>query len=1043
MSFQGDVRGIGLAELLQGLARGRKEGILTLTTSGCQPSVIGLMEGKAHLLPDPNEDAESWRTRARDAWVDGTRVDYLRMSEIARAQRLEDLYRLLDGGDVHFRFEPGVIPRPTANPGETVEQKTQVFCDAIQVEFLLLEYARIADELESSPQARALPRDMVPCVLDPSAVGGTPLQLLDHCDGRSTLQEVADRLGWSARQVQLSLCPALAAGGIRRAHPTELLHLALSELKAKHLARAVARLQAWCREALPGPLAPEEAELLGSEWLSGRLSAALSAMPARARRTLLRRLDHGLANPSQTVLHWLDVSRLDRTDRVARIKRMAAEFREGGDPDSPAVRDLLDWARDQRDAGHPWRAGPALVLAALRQPTNTTLQLELGTGLVAAGRAAEGAPWVLAGTRNLLEAGQADRAVSPLRLLLAKDPRNRECRQLLSRARRQSSQVRKLRKKLLIGLVGAGMLAGGALVKVRVDVGREGRLEEVRQALGTPQVALRLLHEHFDGDLSTRVLHLHEQIEQRQRLDEIEARSSWLAMYHDAQIEAAKGDPLAALGKIRAIAPPPRLLLLREPLPDSLGLYTTLIEHLGLELDALGEPVEGSPQQVAREDQIASWTQTLVSSVLADEPTAKSLVEFTERLREVQDSIDQRRKVRDLKIETRLASENLERQDQLYRKGEAYAKSGDLLRALNCWDECVALDQSGKVARLLEERMAKVRAQLQAIQDARHLAQEGRHGAAIALLVEHFDDPTDVILPWRVVSYPEGARVYQGEDRVWTTPFVIETTVGESVELTFKADGFLSRTLTYDQPADQVVHLERTPERAWQGRGRVDAIPVPVGADHIVVDRKGELSRIGPSGAVRWSSRIKTLSGLARAPVFLPERPGHLLLLTEDSDAWILNAADGDLEGPWQLGAAPRVGPAPSAGHVRARLADGRLVLWRSGLEPVLEELDPPIGAGAGEDAVYGADGGFAVARRRAGQEGSFPCPWRPWVVRAVEDAYVVHPVGRPREGYSILRHGEWAFLAWESASAGAPNGRLWVSDGAGVRSYVPLPDAP
>ena len=34
MSFQGDVRGIGLAELLQGLSRGRKEGVLTLTARG-------------------------------------------------------------------------------------------------------------------------------------------------------------------------------------------------------------------------------------------------------------------------------------------------------------------------------------------------------------------------------------------------------------------------------------------------------------------------------------------------------------------------------------------------------------------------------------------------------------------------------------------------------------------------------------------------------------------------------------------------------------------------------------------------------------------------------------------------------------------------------------------------------------------------------------------------------------------------------------------------------------------------------------------------
>ena len=44
MSFQGDVRGIGLAELMQGLARGRKEGTLTLNTKTGLKGTIGLVE---------------------------------------------------------------------------------------------------------------------------------------------------------------------------------------------------------------------------------------------------------------------------------------------------------------------------------------------------------------------------------------------------------------------------------------------------------------------------------------------------------------------------------------------------------------------------------------------------------------------------------------------------------------------------------------------------------------------------------------------------------------------------------------------------------------------------------------------------------------------------------------------------------------------------------------------------------------------------------------------------------------------------------------
>ena len=100
MSFQGDVRGIGLAELLQGLARGRKEGVLTLTSKGEKRAVLGLEDGKAWLLPDPDEEVEDWKTRGRDAWADDPSftIEPSRMEPIVKAGRLEQLYSLLDGG---------------------------------------------------------------------------------------------------------------------------------------------------------------------------------------------------------------------------------------------------------------------------------------------------------------------------------------------------------------------------------------------------------------------------------------------------------------------------------------------------------------------------------------------------------------------------------------------------------------------------------------------------------------------------------------------------------------------------------------------------------------------------------------------------------------------------------------------------------------------------------------------------------------------------------------------------------------------------------
>ncbi len=86
MSFQGDVRGIGLAELLQGLGRGQKEGTLTLTAVGAQRAILGVAEGKAWLLPDPDEEAEAWTVRARDAWAEDPAC-YLSDAEIGLSER--------------------------------------------------------------------------------------------------------------------------------------------------------------------------------------------------------------------------------------------------------------------------------------------------------------------------------------------------------------------------------------------------------------------------------------------------------------------------------------------------------------------------------------------------------------------------------------------------------------------------------------------------------------------------------------------------------------------------------------------------------------------------------------------------------------------------------------------------------------------------------------------------------------------------------------------------------------------------------------------
>ena len=67
MSFQGDVAGIGLGELLQGLARGERNGVLTLTGRHLL-ATVGLRKGQLYLLPGPEEDDSLWRDRCMRAF---------------------------------------------------------------------------------------------------------------------------------------------------------------------------------------------------------------------------------------------------------------------------------------------------------------------------------------------------------------------------------------------------------------------------------------------------------------------------------------------------------------------------------------------------------------------------------------------------------------------------------------------------------------------------------------------------------------------------------------------------------------------------------------------------------------------------------------------------------------------------------------------------------------------------------------------------------------------------------------------------------------
>lgn len=1036
MSFQGDVRGIGLAELLQGLARGRKEGVLALTGKDNLSCIVGLREGKVYLLASPGEDPETWRERSRNAFAGqaNAAVDHLRMSEVAHAERTEELYKLLDGGDAHFRFDPGEVAS-LAEGGDV-----SLLGPGTAVEFILLEYARISDELEGWPEHRELPRNTLLQVLDPSQLGALAPQFVEQLDGNSTLQEIADRNCLPIRSARLKVAAALQAGGLRHSTPPELLNLALHELRLKNYSRAAQRLEAWCRESEPGALLPEHAEALSNEWAAGRLPAALHSMAPKSVRRILRRMDYSLNNPATSVIHWSEIARQNPREPITQLHRMAVEFREDERGDRPILRDILDACRDMREAGHPRRSAPLLVIAAHKHPEGVSLQLELGLGLVDAGRGEDATDWILAACRDLLARGQSDRALPPLRHLLGAVPTCREARALLSKARRGSTSAKKLRRSVVIGVTSCLVVSSVAVVQITKRSTLTSQFREIGKIKTDPEAALTLLKRSFAGNESDRVKELRRELETSLRLAEQQTHSRWMAEFRAAHKQATVGDPIEAIQALRAIPEQPRLSLLRPDWPQVNELFPLISTSMKKHVVGLEGPSLGDEAGESLENSIERAARTLRNSMLESELELIEVQTMLSELEEVIVLLAERRKARRILQEERDHDDIIESLSDLLRQAEAAAAKGDYIRGLRFYDQILATDLDGEVRDVLAPQVKKVRHKQATIEQAQGMARAGSHAEAMTLLAETFEDASKFMLPWTVESVPSGASVRSADGKQYTTPFERWSTPGEAVELHFSLKGYEPSSQSYDQPGHRTVYLSRKPGRSWESEGRIDAVPVPLGDDYIVADRTGNIALLGAAGQLKWSSRIETISGIARAPVFLPDLDGQLLLVTEEGTAWLLHSKNGALEGPWDLGSPPQMGPIPDDRRVKVSLADGTFAFWRDGLKPLSDSGDR-LGPLAGMDAAYrfGSESGMQVVRRREGQLEPFKSRFGPWLATLDDQAVVVTADDGRKDGFIVLRQGTWEYMAFEPASPSAPGGRLWLADGRGLRAF-PLP---
>ena len=1055
MSFQGDVAGIGLADLLQSLARGR-EGILSLAAKGGTRATIGVEEGYAYLLPEEGEDPDYWRNRARQAWAHSPdfTLEGLRMVDIARSQRLENLFRMLDGDGVHFRFTPGAVPKAQAgqngiSSGESGASpagpgRNAVYVEPFQIEGLLLEYARLKDEGEAAPFWPHVPEHLVLCVIEALPDNGTLGKFFEQCDGDSNIRELADRLGWPLRQVQITAEVLFGRELVRCAAPIELLRLAHAELVETNCERAASRLVAWIECSPPGLLEPEDAGILAGEWEAERLSPALSRMPLPSARRLVQRLSRTIGQPLRTVEHWAELSRIAQHDTLVDLHLLVAQIRAAVDPNVPSFKSLLEVSRGFAEIGHARRSAAILRVAAARQPASTEDRLHLGMALLSARLSTEALPWVVAACRTLLDEGKPERAVEPLRQLVEHLPGDRETRRLLTRARAFSMRRALVKKNSLVTMAVLLALSVGAVVQYRSAHLRKLRVAEIEARLDDPNAALEMLERYFPEDGSSSVASLRATILEHKRDHDNALRTAWTDKYREAQLECTLGDPVLGLQRALEVPPPPRDVNSNDPWPLTNDLFNGLAARVLNTVKECGDAIEINVVQEQAEERALAQIRELQAKLAGHDltPAAK---DFAEHLKEFVERIGKRSEQRNA-LRKQLEDKNLSnRQNMLLGAARAYKNAGDFARAKEKYDSLIESDTSHKLAALLEREIVATNTCLKALKDARALCEKGKHAEARALMQKELPKPGEYLLPWKVQSSPSGAKVRLPDGSTRETPFTIETTLFETVELSLEAPGYEPRRLSISQPGDQLVHLSRLPEIAWNSNGRVDALPLPLGDDYVLADRNGALTRLSAKGSA-WSLKLESLGGIARAPIALPERPGSLLLLSEDGESWVLDAAQGTAEGPTGRGVSPLAGPYLIGSGVLARFRDHSVWRWTTSAspEPVpAEEAKSALARyeseGLDSELRLGVSDRFAVLRKSSADKFHLDSPWNDLTIDLADGRCRLGKRGEPAPVFNVDLVGDWVYAAFESPSSGsAPRGRLWISDGRGLRAYLP-----
>ncbi len=1009
MSFQGDVSGIGLADLLQSLSRG-KDGVLHLDGEGRRARLF-LQRGAVRLLPAADEDPLAWSSRARAALPgDANEAAAAGLApQVARAARLEALYGLLDAQVLHFRFEPGTVERDGDDDASSAP---------FALEGLLLEYARLADD-----RAR-LPAEWLPFGGEVPFQSGLSrddsrehARVVQACDGASSVAELADRLGVALRQAQLWIANALQQGDVYLSSQRDLWALARHELQSARFERATARIEAALEASEPGPLPEELARQFDHEWQAGRLEAALKPLSSKARLAFLRKLDPAAAAPGGALSRARAHAKLVPEDlqaamHVLRAASWAASTKE------PAWRELCELAKRLLAARKRLAAEPVLRVLSQRTPANSVARFEVGALMLDAGMGHEAAPWILETARELLQQKKPQKALPSLKALVELAPEHAEARSLLSRARAMSMRQALVRKHTLAGLCVVLCLGAMGIVRWRETADRERRILEIRALESQPERALRLLAAHFPREGDPAIDSWRESLAERAIQDAQADCSSWIKEWTKAAVLCGSGDLVLGVERGLALPPPPPQAPGVEALPLVADIASAVEARIGEMMVGLSDVPGQGDAELATEAHLRGLLAELRSllSARAEEIWSR----LATRLAEVDQRLLARTEARARLQERAEHLRRIESMNLLIGSARLKKAAGDWSGAAADYDGIAALDLEGAVRASAPDEFAEAFRKRDALSTAERWALEGAHDRALSLLEAEFPGEARP-LPWRLEVFPADATIELPDGSRGAAPLVARSAQGERLRLVVSRPGCRDTVLEVDAPKDRGLHLQRRPDFELSGLGRVSAPPLVLDDGHVLVDRAAGVIRCDRQGSTVWRTRLDSLAGFARAASPLPRHPELLLLVDEDGAAWLVDARDGANKGSTRLPATPRAGPWREEGRLLVELSDGRVVEFVDDLRFRVVDAHARTGTAADGvrvlargDEARGLDAGVGARTASIEPEGVF-----------------VREAGR----LDFVAEGadDWEWIAFEERGS-----RLWISDGRSVRVYTP-----